>query len=184
MYSHDTATGRHLPYGITQVLHKCSSTVAHKRQYSLNSHHTSFEKKCGVNWVKVVTCGPPYSSCKYASIHESDLCYDVLLSKIRPAPDRCEISCSATPISYKCEEISRLSHLVIQFPIWAIWGYFGEVWAWGIWLLPVQNLASYSCSATPISYKGDEISCLINIHDVYDVNTNNPREYKLEQEIL
>jgi len=28
---------------------------------------------------------------------------------------------------------------------------------WGISLLLVQNPTSYSCSATPISYKGDEI---------------------------
>jgi len=29
-----------------------------------------------------------------------------------------------------------------------------------IYLLPVQDLTLYSCSATPISYKGDEISRL------------------------
>ena len=47
-------------------------------------------------------------------------------------------------------EISRLSRLVIEIPIlrylWVLW-VFG-----GIWLLPVKNLASYSCSPTPISY--------------------------------
>ena len=31
---------------------------------------------------------------------------------------------------------------------------------WGMQLLPVQNLASVSCSTTPISYYGDEISRL------------------------
>jgi len=36
-----------------------------------------------------------------------------------------------------------------------VWGYF-----WGILLVRAQNLTSYSCSATPISYKGDEISRL------------------------
>ena len=25
-----------------------------------DTQHTSFEKKCGVNWAKAVTCGPPY----------------------------------------------------------------------------------------------------------------------------
>jgi len=28
---------------------------------------------------------------------------------------------------------------------------------WGIQLPPVHNLMSYSCSATPITYKSDEI---------------------------
>jgi len=40
--------------------------------------------------------------------------------------------------------------------------YFALVWGlgyvWTIYLLPVKNLASYSCSATPISHKGNEIS--------------------------
>ena len=42
-----------------------------------------------------------------------------------------------------------------------ILGRLGFFWAFGgIWLLPVQNLTSVSCSATPISYKGEEISRL------------------------
>jgi len=36
-----------------------------------------------------------------------------------------------------------------------VWGYF-----WAIYLVPVQNLTSYSCSATPISNEGGEISRL------------------------
>jgi len=46
-------------------------------------------------------------------------------------------------------EILRVSHIVFEIPFWVIWGlgYF-----WGIWLVLVQNLASYSCSVTPISY--------------------------------
>ena len=27
-----------------------------------NAHHTSFEKKCGVHWGKIVTCGSPYAN--------------------------------------------------------------------------------------------------------------------------
>ena len=37
--------------------------MAQKRQPSPNSLHSSFElegKKCGVNWAKAVTSGPPY----------------------------------------------------------------------------------------------------------------------------
>jgi len=36
--------------------------------------------------------------------------------------------CSATPISYKCDEISRLSRLVIEIPIM---GYLGVFRFWG-----------------------------------------------------
>ena len=50
------------------------------------------------------------------------------------------------------ERDSRLAH------------YFALFWGLGLCLsylaLPVQNLTSYSCSVTPISYKGDDILCV------------------------
>jgi len=59
-------------------------------------------------------------------------------------------------ISYKGDEISRLSCLVIEI---RILGYFGGFRGFGgIQLPPMQNLTSCSCSPTPISYRGDEIS--------------------------
>ena len=69
-------------------------------------------------------------------------------------------SCSATSISYKGDEISRLSRPVFEFPIW---GYLG---VWGIWGdLGTCGAKSdvRSFSATPISYKGDEISRLTRL---------------------
>jgi len=56
-------------------------------------------------------------------------------------------SCSATPISYKNDEISRISRIVFDIPLWGILE-FGA------------TLTSYSCSTTQISYKCDEISRL------------------------
>jgi len=51
-----------------------------------------------------------------------------------------------------------VSGLIFEIPIL---GYFGaRGYFWAIWLLPMPNLMSRSCSATPISYCGDEISCL------------------------
>jgi len=40
------------------------------------------------------------------------------------------------------------------------WLFGGFLGFWGMQLLPVQNRTSDSCSATPISYNGDEISRL------------------------
>ena len=61
-------------------------------------------------------------------------------------------------IMIKGDEISRSSHLGPQLsrsPFWAI----GVLLAFrDIQLLPMQNLTSYSCSLTPISYIGDGIS--------------------------
>jgi len=51
-----------------------------------------------------------------------------------------------------------LSYWDPNFGLFGVWGYFGS-----IWLLPVQNLTSYSCSVTQISHKGDEISRLSRI---------------------
>jgi len=67
-------------------------------------------------------------------------------------------SCSATPISYYGDEISRLSCLIIEIPILGYLRVSGvlEVFSY-FWC---KKLTSYSCSATPISYKGDEISRL------------------------
>jgi len=48
--------------------------------------------------------------------------------------------------------------LIFEIPIlgyFGAWGYF-----WATQLLPMPNLTSGSCSATPISYNGDEISRL------------------------
>jgi len=71
---------------------------------------------------------------------------------------KADVILSTTLITYTGEETSRLSGLAIEIPVlgyFGNWGYF-----WGIWLLLVQNLTSYSCSATPISCKGDESSRL------------------------
>jgi len=46
-------------------------------------------------------------------------------------------SCSATPICYKGDEISRLTRLIIKIPIvgyfgvWGVWGYLGILAIWG-----------------------------------------------------
>ena len=63
-----------------------------------------------------------------------------------------------------------------------ILGYFGGLGLlFGIKLFPVQNLTSYSCSATPIFYKGDEISrltCLMTeIWHGTDVTTETEGSY-------
>jgi len=54
-----------------------------------------------------------------------------------------------TKLHHLTEQDSRLTH------------YFALFWGLGLCLgylaTSVQNLTSYSCSATPVSYKGDEI---------------------------
>jgi len=79
-------------------------------------------------------------------------------------------SCSATPICYKGDDISRLTRLIINIPIVGYFGvlgvfrYFGYLGGFGgIQLLLVQNLTPESCSTTPISYVGDKISRLFRL---------------------
>jgi len=54
-----------------------------------------------------------------------------------------------------------ISCIVFEIPIL---GYFGVLKVFGgIYLPPMQNMTSYSCLATQISYHGDEISCISRI---------------------
>jgi len=69
-------------------------------------------------------------------------------------------SCSATRISYKCDKISHLSHLVTD----SHFGLFGVlVGFWGTYLPLTENLTLHSRLATAISYEGNKISRISRI---------------------
>jgi len=76
---------------------------------------------------------------------------------LRPVQNLTSHSRSPTQISYKCDEISRLSRL--ESPILGYLGFSG-FWEYLARLPSMQNLTSYYSLTTPISYKGDKILCV------------------------
>ena len=120
---------------------------------------------CRLTYGRVILPPPPHPSQPERVLNSISLQVEFWVFggiQLHPVQNLTSYSCSATPISYQGDEISRLSSLVIEIPILGYLGCFGGVLG-GIQLLPVQNLTSYSCSATPISYQGDQISRLSSL---------------------